>query len=202
MKILSKDNYFEDPDLIRKIALSVNDYRVNNDLTEPSTGWRGKRSFPLREMNDPFLNDIDERILKDCSDFFNLENYIHPLGGFYQFSKEPVKDLVITTYFHMIFGYNKKSFIDFYQDRFHKDGYTIIAGVIYLNPDAPLTAGTTVLDGENNQMINVENKYNRLVAYEGYRIHAPSDVFGNNDNDGRLTLSFFIHEPKYTDNFD
>ena len=47
MKIFSKDNYFEDPDLIRKIALSVDDYRINNDLKEPSTGWRGKRSFPL-----------------------------------------------------------------------------------------------------------------------------------------------------------
>ena len=51
-------------------------------------------------------------------------------------------------------------------------------------------------------MINVENIYNRLVAYDGFNTHAPSKVFGNDLNTNRLTLTFFIHEKDDEKNLD
>ncbi len=38
----------------------------------------------------------------------------------------------------------------------------------------------------------VDNKFNRLVAYPSSLIHAPTDLFGDTMETGRLTLSFFI----------
>ena len=201
MKLLLKENYLEDPGYVREIALSLDDYRVNNDLASPGSGWKGQRSFPLRELNNPVLNDYAEQILKDCIDYFDLEHYIHPYAGFHDFPSEPIQDPIITTYFHITTEETRKAFCDFSQDRYHKDYNTFIAGVIYLTPDAPLNSGTSIL-GENNKMWKVENKYNRLVAYEGHKIHALSDVFGESIETGRLTLNFFIHEPRYLDNFD
>jgi len=62
-----------------------------------------------------------------------------------------------------------------------------------LTPDAPLNAGTSILYAEENKFVNLENKYNRLVAYESHRIHALSDTFGTTKETGRLTFTFFLH---------
>ena len=44
------DNFFEDPDEIRKIALSRN-YRYGND-NRGRTGWRGERTLPIRSLDN------------------------------------------------------------------------------------------------------------------------------------------------------
>jgi len=75
---------------------------------------------------------------------------------------------------------------------------SIVAGVVYLTPDAPSTAGTSILDANKNQFVNVENKYNRLIAYEASVIHGISELFGNSDDTGRLTFTFFIHDIEST----
>ena len=71
-------------------------------------------------------------------------------------------------------------------------------GMLYLTPDAPSTAGTSILDANKNQFVNVENKYNRLIAYEASVIHGISELFGNSDDTGRLTFTFFIHDIEST----
>lgn len=201
MKILVKDNYFIDPDSVRNLALSINNYRVDNEIGGPPTGWRGQRTLPLRNLDNKDLNEYAKNILQSCYEFFDLKNYFYPYSGFNGGPLQKVKDLTITTYFHITIEETRKAFPDFSQDRFHKDFNTAVAGVIYLNPDAPLKAGTSIFDGQNNQMINVENKYNRLVAYEGSKIHALSDVFGDTVETGRLTFSFFIHESEFIEDF-
>ena len=40
----------------------------------------------------------------------------------------------------------------------------------------------------------IANKYNRLVAYNSKVLHAPGVCFGDNINNARMTLTFFIHE--------
>lgn len=92
--------------------------------------------------------------------------------------------------FHITTEKTRDSYPNFWQDRFHKDQHSPIAGVVYLSPDPPKNAGTSILDGKNNQFVNVENKYNRLVAYDGFRIHALSDVFGTSKETGRMTFTF------------
>ncbi len=202
MNILIKDDYFDNPDHIRKLALSDSTYRVNNDLYGPSGGWKGKRTIPYRLENTicsccgekiTFDSEVKKYISKQSKIIFDI------CDEYYQFSKKyPDKTFSITSYFHITTSKTKSSLSDFLQDRFHKDPHGLISGVVYLTPDAPLNAGTSILNGEENQFVNVENKYNRFVAYEGFRIHGVSDCFGDSDETGRLTFTFFIHDILHT----
>jgi len=194
MKILVKDNYFENPDYIRQLALSDTSYRINNSIDGPQGGWKGKRTKPFRLKNticsccnqliqssseiDNFISEQSEQVLNLCVDYFDL--FEDPLS--------------ITSYFHITTKETEHSMPDFLQNKFHVDYNCPIAGLVYLNPNAPLSAGTSILDAKENQFINVENKYNRLVAYDGSIIHGLSELFGNSDDTGRLTFTFFIHE--------
>ena len=202
MKILVKDNYFENPDYIRQLALSDTSYRINNSIDGPQGGWKGKRTKPFRLKNticsccnqliqssseiDNFISEQSEQVLNLCVDYFDL--FEDPLS--------------ITSYFHITTKETEHSMPDFLQNKFHVDYNCPIAGLVYLNPNAPLSAGTSILDAKENQFINVENKYNRLVAYDGSIIHGLSELFGNSDDTGRLTFTFFIHEVSKTHLFE
>jgi hypothetical protein len=79
----------------------------------------------------------------------------------------------------------------------HTDG-SEWAGVLYLTPNAPATAGTGIFNKiEDQSYLNtvLGNIYNRLVMYRGDKLHHKSMVsgFGNNINDGRLTQVFFFN---------
>lgn len=200
MKVLIKDNYLKEPELFRKIALSLDNYREDNELRFPPNGWRGWRSRPLREQKNKKLDKCDADVLKICSKFFDLKNFIYKIAPpEYQ---KPGSEFMITSYFHVTTDKTKEAYLDFWQDRFHKDSDTAVAGVIYLNQSPPKNSGTSILNGEKNEFFNAENVYNRLVAYEGFRIHALSDVFGDCFENGRLTYTFFIHEKDFLDTFD
>jgi hypothetical protein len=199
MQILVKDNYFKEPDLLREIALSINTYRVDNELRYSPMGWRGQRSRPLRELNNKKLNKLDKDVFKLCYKSFDLDNFIYKISP-PQYQK-PETEFTITSYFHITTEKTRGAYYDFC-DRFHKDSDVAVAGVMYLNHNPPPNSGTSILDGEKNQFINVENAYNRLVCYEGYRVHSLSDVFGTCNETGRLTYTFFIHETQFSDTFD
>lgn len=193
------DNFFEDPDEIRKIALSRN-YRYGND-NRGRDGWRGERTLPIRdlhticpccnqEINSNFYSEQEllikysKKILDLCKDHFKLERFVNN------------EELIITAYFHVSTEETLSSLPFFAQDKFHQDVFSPVAGVVYLTPDAPLNAGTSILHAEKGEFVNVENKYNRLLAYDGHRIHGFSDVFGTTRETGRMTFTFFIHSSK------
>ena len=196
--ILVKDNYFEDADYMRELALSNSTYRVNNDLYGPQGGWKGKRTISFRLENTvcsccnqliQYDSEINKFISKQSKDILDL------CDNHYRLSKKyPNQKFSITSYFHITTEETKNSMHNFLQDKFHTDSRCFIAGVVYLTPDAPITAGTSILDASKNQFVNVENKYNRLVAYDSSIIHGVSEVFGNSDDTGRLTFTFFIHD--------
>jgi len=94
----------------------------------------------------------------------------------------------------------------------HADSYNTWAGVCYLTPNAPLSAGTalyrhkasgeyfkTTDNHEGNDytkwdMVDyIANKYNRLVLYRGNLFHASVDYFGDNFQNGRLFQTFFFN---------
>ncbi len=198
--VLVKDDYFENPNLIREIGLTKKDYRIDNSIGE--TGWRGQRTLPLRGFDEicpcccqkkQFFSPEDEISLRESKNIFDLCNKHYKLDE--KFSEE----LTITSYFHITTEETRKAFADFWEDKLHRDDLCIVAGVVYLNPNAPLNTGTIVLDAKNNKFINIENVYNRLVAYESNNLHALSDVFGNSRETGRMTYTFFIH--KLSDSF-
>lgn len=199
MKVIIKDDYLKDPDLFREIALGIDNYRVDNELRFPPNGWRGQRSHPLRQLKNKKIDKCDKEVFALCDKFFDLKNFTYKYAP--KEYQKPSSDFMITSYFHITTEETKKAYLDFWQDRFHKDSDTAVAGVIYLNHNPPPNSGTTILDGENNQFYNAENVYNRFVCYEGFRIHALSDVFGDSVETGRLTYTFFIHEKEFLNTF-
>ena len=69
------------------------------------------------------------------------------------------------------------------------------AAVLYLTPDPTLDSGTGIYDSPNSDMnIGVGNVYNRLVAYRGKVLYHRSIVpgFGNTLETSRLTQTFFF----------
>jgi hypothetical protein len=196
MKILIQDNYFKNPDSVREFALSIDNYRIDNAFHMPPIGWRGQRSLPLSSLKNKKIDQYEKDIFKVCYDFFDLKNFKYK--NVLLPNETPISEFTITSYFHITTEETRSAFLDFWQDRFHKDPDTAVAGVVYLTPNPPSNSGTSILDGEKNQFINVENEYNRLIAYDGSKIHSLSDVFGNCMKTGRLTYTFFIHEIIYT----
>jgi hypothetical protein len=103
------------------------------------------------------------------------------------------------------------------QDRtwIHSDYNNMWAGVCYLTPDAPLSAGTALYrhkatgerfsvatkdhgqdayDYTKWEMVDrIGNVYNRLVLYPGNLYHASVDYFGTDFQSGRLFQTFFFN---------
>lgn len=179
MNLLIRDDFF-DQDIaqkLREIALSL-DYTTDREMSERMgnrDGWKGSRTKKIAHYDKFFLYSCEQKVFKATSEFFDF------------------KKLKITSYFHMTFEDTKKS-ENYIRYKYHRDFSAQFAGIIYLTPDAPLEMGTSILDEENNKIINVENVYNRLVAYPSSYLHAVSDVFGKTKESARMTFTFFIHD--------
>jgi len=94
----------------------------------------------------------------------------------------------------------------------HTDHYNTWAGIVYLNPDAPLSGGTGLfqykktgsfyaneLSGYESQDYTkwqlsdvIANRYNRLALYRSDQFHTSLDYFGNTKETARLFQLFFI----------
>lgn len=105
----------------------------------------------------------------------------------------------------------------------HVDGFNNWAGVLYMTPDAPVSAGTgfykykdgTTYESDmkimNNkaeidafcqdmtrweQVDKVGNLFNRLILFNSKRFHMSLDYFGNLKENGRLFQVFFFSTEK------
>tara|TARA_B100001989_G_C24539527_1_gene466665 strand:+ start:224 stop:742 length:519 start_codon:yes stop_codon:yes gene_type:complete len=169
--ILIVDNFFACAENIRNIALASR-YSSAEEMNY-DVGWRGYRTDELKTFNHKILDQSCQKIKKIISSFFNLTLSEYD-GNFY---------------FHIALDKTRYTLIDFDNSKFHTDN-SIFAGIVYLNPNPPSNSGTTIIiDNVDNE---VDNKFNRLVAYPSSLIHAPTDLFGDTMETGRLTLSFFI----------
>ena len=101
----------------------------------------------------------------------------------------------------------------------HADTTTEWAGVLYLTPNAPPSAGTgffkfkeggytrytgdkeidTYMDSHSQDLTKwekvteVANVYNRLILYDATQFHMSLDYFGSDINNGRLFQTFFFN---------
>ena len=105
----------------------------------------------------------------------------------------------------------------------HTDSWNNWAGVVYMTPDAPLSAGTAFYrfkNGEYNEedtkILNtkvdtdkssqdltkwelvdrVGNVFNRLILFNSKRFHMSMDYFGDTKENGRLFQVFFFSTEK------
>lgn len=165
--IIVIENFYEEPDKIREYALQQK-YRYGG------TSFPGKRTdnnyYPtgihdtLKTLLSPYFSDI--RISERSS------------NGEFQITNK-----------------HDKSWI--HQDKMSEKFKATIAGVCYLTPNAPLDSGTIFFekDFDNNGYIQtdtINNKYNRLVLFNGLLHHISGKYFGTADNDARLTQVFFL----------
>ena len=145
-----------------------------------------------------------------------IQKYVEPFGGkitHFPMPKEDGSDA------HGI--YNGSFQYTTSRDRswVHIDGYNNWAGVVYLTPDAPLTAGTafyhlydgTTCKGDMDILGNKEeadkwsqdltkwkevdrvgNVFNRLILFNSNNFHMSRDYFGDTKENSRLFQVFFF----------
>jgi hypothetical protein len=137
------DNFFETPTLIRDYALSL-------EYSEPPSNYPGIRTKELRVIN-PKLDELLGRKL--FSLFFNLktEKVGWNIGAYFQLADRGFET-----------GWS------------HIDGDVCqFAGVVYLNPDAPLNGGTSMcrLKNKFEEDLSIRDEFysGKEVDYNFYR---------------------------------
>jgi hypothetical protein len=163
MNYILIDNFFEEPNIIRELALSM-----KYNKSSKKTGWKGYR---IKLKNDEIKNFIKNKLIEIDNKFKNL--------------------LIDEIFFHYSLDDTKNELENFDVKRLHKD-LTELAGVIYLTPNPPNNSGTT-LHFDDGQIEIIDNVYNRFIFYNGNITHGPQSTFGNNIQNSRLTMTIFAN---------
>lgn len=195
------DNFYEDPDAIRKFALAQ-EYQFCHEIVGNDFVFPGCRTKDVRALDSGLYEKICKKLI---SIFHNSEHdYMR---------------WAISTSFQSVAA-------EYKQGAIHTDHNTIFAAVLFLSPDAPLDAGTSLfkknktfdqqkyiqaieqndaiyrnkqkvmLDDYHrmfDEVVRVNNVYNTLILYEGETFHAANNFFGTTLQDSRLTQVFFIN---------
>ena len=196
------DNFFKDPQEIRKFALAQEYFPA------PQHNFSGKRTANLWETY-PFLAEkISAKVLMSCG--FQVERYI--CHAFFHLTGENFGD---TGWAHEDFSSSDNPLS------------VKFASIIYLNPDVSgLSGGTSIYklknfnynvngsvdvmrDSFKNNLDNKEARknhnsnyeeeiriggaYNRLVCYDSRRPHSGFGYFGNSKEEQRLTCILFFN---------
>ena len=166
MDIKTINNFFEYPDTIRNTALE------SEYISSPGFGWLGYRCYSITEN---FSETFTDMIHTHISETKNIKKFF----CCFHYSLESTK---LTAPY------------DFHEYKIHSD-FCDYAGVVYLTPDPPPNTGTSFYDKSNQITYSIENKFNRLIYYPAKINHAPTDLFGDTKENGRLVLTFFSDMP-------
>ena len=201
---LCVDNFYNNPDVIREFALSLELKATTN------VPWPGKRSPSLDVVNPVFFKNF-------CDKLFCLS---------FDFKKTSSVKWAVETYFQIA---EPDQYSTINKGWIHSD-YKPYAGVIYLTPGIDMDCGTSLFKPKNSfdipinleekqnmflnfdknktefyyeklqennslfeETVNFKNIYNRIVAYDGFQYHGVNKFTGH-DNRPRLTQVFFIQE--------
>lgn len=171
--IIVIDDFFKDPDDI--VEFANQQVFEENDFTKTKSYWQGLRTSRLHtidiDKSNKITNEFFERIFYD--NFKKCVKYSLNCNCNAEF------------YFH-----KSPSTLNFTHKWVHKD-VSIYAGVVYLNKNPPDNSGTFII--KKDEIIRIENKYNRLVLYNSDYLHSPMGGFGEGEN-SRLTLTIFIND--------
>ena len=183
VKSIVIDDFFPDPDAIRNWGLSLQYYDKDQlmEVAPPQYGLKyyypGVRSLPLSQLKSPYSEAIQTSIATMSKQFFGLKGQMNIITAF-QLTTE--QDYVLNN-IHVDSGKNS--------------AYPIsVASVIYLTPNAPYDTGTNIYtDEEPHDLVDsIGNLYNRVTLYKSESYHRANRYFGDNLENGRLTLVSFI----------
>ena len=172
--IVIVDNVFDDPSKIIQMANELS-FENPNSFRD---NWKGVRTKELISVDQEkysslLTNSISKSLKQTYGDgYFRIEY-----------------DLQAEMYFHKLIK------TDVYEDSWrHIDEHSIFAGIVYLNENSNKfkTFGTTIL--KQNETIEIENVFNRLVLYRADYMHWSNGGFGDDLENARLTLNIFINK--------
>ena len=156
------DSFLELPGLWRSFALK-------QEYTKDQSGYPGKKSKPLDELNENIFHSLAEKIVKH-------------VNGKNNFQRLKIQ-----------FAYTEES--EFLQNIHQDESFYNVAGIIYLNENPPIGTGTLFYNknpnGELIKTLTVENVFNRMIIFNPTLWHSPANTFGNDLETGRLTVTFF-----------
>jgi hypothetical protein len=194
------DNFYENPDEIRKFALSQT-YKHCFEIEDYPFAFPGSRTNDLSLINP-------ELFQKSCQKLTSL---------FHNFESDLMR-WQFTSSFQSVTK-------DFIRGVIHHDSNTALAAVLYLTPEPQKNSGTTLyktgktfnqslyefilkendkrlrqnlpVDITYHQMfdeiVTIENTYNTLIIYEGHHHHSANMFFGDVLENSRLAQVFFCH---------
>ena len=209
--VLIVDDFLENPDKIREIALLMK-YHPNDG------SYPGKRTESLHEIDKKLHHYF-------ASKFF---------AAYFDFNSSSL-EWVIKISFQMTTPYDSKKGSSFNNGWIHIDNNTLVAGILYLTPEADINSGTCIyklkdkeleqdllnnyqearsglyknnikskkyktdIDNFNDnfiETITVKNIYNRLIAFDGNNWHSAQSL--HSGILPRLTVTFFVESIKST----
>lgn len=119
------ENFYENPDAVRQFALSQK-YQFRHELNNLKYVFPGSRTKDLSLINKPLFEKVCSKIV---SVFHNSEH-------------DYMRWEIATSFQSVSAEYNRGVI--------HTDNNTIFAAVLYLSPDAPLNAGTSLFKPNKN----------------------------------------------------
>ena len=182
VKLVVIDNFFSDPDVIRKWALSEKYYdtkeltEITSKVSKSPNYFPGLRTLPLTKLKSPYSEAIMNSTARIGRHVFGIQGNIDLVSSFHLTRKDDIDMANIHT---------DNSF----------DPGIVLAGVIYLTPDAPLDSGTTLYTKQPHKEVDkISNVYNRFVLYDASVFHRANSYFGDDMQTGRLTIVSFIRK--------
>jgi hypothetical protein len=113
------ENFYDDPDAVRTFALNQK-YQYRHQLKDVPYVFPGARTKDLSVINKPLFEKVNNKIIS----LFHNSEY------------ERMRWAIATNFQSVSQDYGRGVI--------HTDGNTIFAAVLYLSPDAPLEAGTSL----------------------------------------------------------
>lgn len=196
------DDFFNYPDKIRGFALSL-EYQSCTGMN-----FSGKRTKPLSEVAPEFLNEVVKKFFSVYYDF-SKEQATWDVEAYFQKTEGAFEKGWVHTDSYSGSG-NKAACVIYLTPNAPLNSGTSIyktkdnvlipkmdgkAKHDYNTGQIPKAQGEAVRDAEANQFeetINVSNIYNRLISFDTSEYHCAQSYFGNNDNDARLMMVFFV----------
>lgn len=202
--LLCVDNFYDDPDEVRKFALEQT-FDNTNDYSP------GIRTRALNEINEVFFNSFCDRLFSLYFDFEYSET-----------------NWFVYTNFQKIYPFNEDENSQLNRGWIHTDFPYVAAGVIYLNPKSNPNSGTSFYSPKDDEKVDIDynirnkfykdrdesdleeylsehskhekyfintikisNVYNRMIFYNGNYWHR-ENCFVSGFGEPRLTQTFFI----------
>lgn len=148
----------------------------------------------LLKNPDQYLSEVNKYGFQDISDGKNTFKNIQPRDIYDDFSREV---LSLFPEHKITFNFVRKSPLNQEEPNFiHTDEMMgDITCILYLNKNAPKEDGTTIYDKENNPLVTIYSKFNRMISFNSDASHSRNilENFGH-EEDSRLIQVIFLRK--------